>query len=201
MTSVWFTHIKPRIVGVPPTPAEAWPELQPLTHLNSKWNKEAFDGCLELAPQVVTGGMLLRQLEKQKMVFEKHHFYMLLRELILARSTSLSLEDATQRVSASGLPVSYYIDWLIYEGTMCDSKEVRDWLAEAASSVVEQTRPVHSSPFFTAYRGFFLLGRTGNYRKILHTLITEEGVTPQGMDLAGMLLGAALGEPRILSIE
>lgn len=166
-------------------------ELQPLPHLSSKWNKDAFDGCLELASQAVTGGLLLRQIEKTKMVFEKHHFYMLLRELIMTRDTAPRYE---QRTSASGLPVSYYIDWLILETTVCDSQEVRDWITEAATSVVEDTSPVHHSPFFTAYRGFFLLGRTGNYHKILQTLTTEEGVTPNGLDLAGMLLGAALGE-------
>lgn len=174
-------------------------ELQPIPHLSSKWNKDAFDGCLELAPQAVTGGLLLRQIEKEKMVFEKHHFYMLLRELIMARKTAARPERLNQRMSANGLPVSYYMEWLIYEITVCDCQEVRDWLSEAAASVVEETSPVHHSPFFTAYRGFFLLGRTGDYRKILRTLTTEQGVTAHGTDLAGMLLGAALGESRIHS--
>ena len=201
MTSIWFTHIKPRIVDVDERADIPMSELQALPHLNSKWNKDAFDGCLELASQVVTGGMLLRQIEKEKMTFEKHHFYMLLRELILARLTSSPREHPAQRISANGLPVSYYIDWLIYEITVSDSKEVRDWVTEAASSVVNQTSHVHHSPFFTAYRGFFLLGRTGDHHKILQTLTQEHGVTSHGVDLAGMLLGAALGESYISSID
>ena len=71
-----------------------------------------------------------------------------------------------------------------------------EWLQKQGVSLESLKSPVHTSDEFTAYRGLYLASLSPDIQldidNILTVLSQEEGVTDEGLSLAGVLLGAFL---------
>ena len=193
------------------------PTLSSMLVPPSSLRSDSVDGCLELASLGVSEISLLTKLKEHGSNFNDNHFYMLLKQLIFHRKnrTDTSDEDSpTVPVSTNGVSLTHYINWMLIQLTSPrTSSSVKQLFGAAADSILyarllsaRRTKVllydepvVHSSPEFTAYSSFLLLAFTTDWNWILRAA-TEEGATSQGVELAGMLLGAFLGKRRLLAI-
>jgi hypothetical protein len=135
---------------------------------------------------VLLSGFALEQIERmvcsQWRSYSVNHFEMLLKELIWKRRD-----------------YGYYLDWLIAKYNEPDtSLEVKDMIGRAAGDMAYSRVPVHDSDAFTAYNGFLLLVNSPDQdvRACLNTL-EMEGASQAGIQMAGTLLGALVGESRV----
>ncbi|CAH6420723.1 Hypothetical protein POVR2_LOCUS236 [uncultured virus] len=120
---------------------------------------------------MLTRSDLIADVEEYDSDWNVHHYYMLLRELLVERSSNLE-------------GIAYYLDWLIDKSVGCSSETALLFLAAINNRPSEIEADIS-----TAYRCFFQLARTSNIASILQQATTWQGVTAHGIELAGMLLG------------
>lgn len=165
--------------------------------LDRKWNRDAFEGVLTLTGPEMSE-VLLYELKKDRTSFEKHHFHMLLQELILEPTEVSKSRDALR--SANGMKMSHYVAWISQQ---ISHKEVtpstRRLFIYAAQQALDNGVLVPESQLQVAYIAFFLLAYDQDTWTILKRLRNTPGVTQEGLHLSAMLLGAALGKLRVQS--
>jgi len=89
--------------------------------------------------------------------------------------------------------LEYYLEWILKNLNRKRTPEkTKRFFSSVARSILNDESVVHTSSIFTAYRGFFLLGISEDKEFILDTLRQEEGVTPEGLELADTLIEAYL---------
>ena len=171
----------------------------------------AFDTLAERMTDGMEGAMLLSGLTKKQITgliapptneYSFSHFEMLLREIIWKRDT-LPLTSGVA-VKREQLGLDYFLDWIIEQMGMVstNAQQIRHVIGRAAASVLTTEPTMHDSPDFTAYYGFFLLAFSGESgSKVMEQLRLErdngQGVTDAGIQRAGLLVGAFLGNKAI----
>ena len=102
---------------------------------------------------------------------------------IISRLTGSSIYDTFLReLILKRSSLEYYLDWML--------DHLEDVMILAARSILSSEPVIHDSDLFTAYRGFLLLALDDNGENVMRTLEQEQGVTQDGLKLAGMLVGA-----------
>lgn len=137
------------------------------------------------------------KLDSSECDYNQHHYNMLLCEIVRKGDEDRRagrIVTWLQRVD-----MAYYLDWIIAKVTdQNTSRQVRDIIGHAASSLLDDKPVVHTCRHFTAYRAFFLLAksRTRDVESVLKTIRAEDGLRAEGLEQAILLLGAFDGRSR-----
>lgn len=199
------------MVGLPSTPSDVEVELvrNKHTRLSSISSVRLIRAGATIAQAVRDNGQgatLLSGLSGQavdshttsRSDYSIYHFGMLVREILFKRDTQ-PMPDFVP-VKRERLGYDYFLNWIIEHANETSTRaDTRDLIASAAAAVLTTKPTIHTSPDFTAYYGFFLLPFSGeNGWKVMEQLRLEQaagqGVTDEGIQKAGLLVGAYLGK-------
>ena len=116
--------------------------------------------------------------------FDRHHFEMLLREIVTAQ---LDLEYYISWLTKTEKRPTYQYGWRVRH----NNRSISRLLLGCIDSIYALS-VVHTSAYFTAYSAFFLLANssTRDVQAVLNTIQSEQGVTDEGLLKARLLLGA-----------
>lgn len=139
-----------------------------------KYISDSVAGCVRFSNDPGSYGAVIEALSRRG----ESLYGRLLREVVIKRADYI-----------------YYLDWLIAESSML--------VGRAAAAVLTEKPVAQESSLFTAFEGFLLYGTwrwtpPGQIaRGVIDALLTEPGVTSEGLKLAQTLLGALVGDRKL----